>query len=290
MRGLTARVRSHRTLKAPAFQGLTTHLSTPRMNRRRRAPRSLAPRNLAPHVLDSRIIRVSPDIAQLKLGCSCAYVLGKGPEFWLVDTGTCWDWPLWRVLLPELGLSLDGCRGIVLTHAHPDHAGNAAWLARVTGAPLYAHPEEQPYLQGKSYASKAAPLWDGSNVMFGLGRGFMPVARCSTLSPIRDGDELATPSGTWRVIHTPGHTPGHIALYRAQDGVLLTGDALLNVHSFSRQEGLTLPLPIYATDVDQAQASVQKFASLPVTAVLPGHGNPLLGGAQTKLRAFLEGF
>jgi glyoxylase-like metal-dependent hydrolase (beta-lactamase superfamily II) len=102
------------------------------------------------------------------------------------------------------------------------------------------------------------------------------------LTPLKDGDEVFG----LRIVGTPGHTPGHVAVFDPATGVLVAGDALRTTG------GLVGPDPQYSEDMGQAAASVRKLAALDVRTILPGHGDPLTSGAAealSKLAASLKG-
>src|SRR5205807_838964 len=88
---------------------------------------------------------------------------------------------------------------------------------------------------------------------------------------------------TWRWIHTPGHTAGHVSFFREQDGVLLVGDAFCTTKPesfFAAMTGfpeLHGPPAYYTPDWDSAKTSVRKLAGLRPTVVAPGHGLPMQG-------------
>ncbi len=176
---------------------------------------------------------------------------------------------------------------IVLTHGHFDHAGAAKDLAEQRNVPVYAHTLEFPYLTGdKEYP---APDWKA-------GGGLMPLMS-PTLprGPIDLGPRLKALPGEgtelslaempgWKLIHTPGHTPGHVSFFRESDGTLLVGDAFCTTKpesffaaNFSQPAELHGPPSYFTSDWSAAKVSVRKLAALEPATVAPGHGKPLAG-------------
>lgn len=120
------------------------------------------------------------------------------------------------------------------------------------------------------------------------------MARMSTLYPRGpiDLDGILRPlpaDGTlaelpeWRWVHTPGHTDGHVSLYRPGDRALIVGDAFCTTQAESFMASMTQrpelhgPPAYFTTDWDAARASVRKLASLDPSVVAPGHGRPMTG-------------
>ncbi len=180
---------------------------------------------------------------------------------------------------------------IVLTHGHFDHAGAAKDLADEWNIPIYAHPLEFPYLTGqKEYP---APDWKaGGGVMPlmspTLPRG--PIDLRARLQPLpEEGAKLSqcvlTELPGWTLLHTPGHTPGHVSFFRESDGTLLVGDAFCTTKAesffaanFAQPAELHGPPSYFTSDWGAAMRSVRKLAGLQPKMVAPGHGKPL-GGA-----------
>ena len=161
-------------------------------------------------------------------------------------------------------------RAIVLTHVHPDHAGSAADLARMWGVTMYAHNDELPLPPSGRIIGALAQVerrW-----MFPSGQ--------DGLSPI--DPKVGVPGlSDWQVIPTPGHTPGHLALFREGDRALISGDAVLTVDlnslgdAMSQRHTLGGP-PRFATwNWRAATASVSELARLEPNVLAPGHGRPM---------------
>lgn len=176
---------------------------------------------------------------------------------------------------------------IVLTHGHFDHVSAARGLADRWNVPIYAHRFEFPYLTG-------AQAYPAPNV--GAGGGAMSLlSPMYPRSPVDLGARLrelptgASPGGLgelpgWEILHTPGHTPGHVSLFRGQDRTLLVGDAFCTTkpESFfeaavAQQPELHGPPAYFTSDWNQARQSVQRLATLNPSIVAPGHGKALSG-------------
>ncbi|TGD96267.1 MBL fold metallo-hydrolase [Methylobacterium nonmethylotrophicum] len=172
---------------------------------------------------------------------------------------------------------------IVLTHGHFDHVGVLEDLAGAWDAPVWAHLLERPYLDG----SAAYPPPDPS-----VGGGL--VARLLPLfptSPVDVGARLrllpedgsVPPLPGWRWIHTPGHAPGHVSLWRPADRTLIAGDAFVataqeSVYAVAVQAPEMHGPPRYlTTDWESAGRSVEALAQLEPELALTGHGRPLRG-------------
>ncbi|WP_210608225.1 MBL fold metallo-hydrolase [Priestia flexa] len=174
-------------------------------------------------------------------------------------------------------------KAIVLTHAHFDHIGSIIDLVDKWNVPVYAHELEMPYLTGQ----KNYPLPD-STVEGGL------VAKLSPLFPTEAIDlgtrvqalpkDGSIPNlANWKWIHTPGHTPGHISLFRHQDHALIAGDAFVTTKQeylldvLKQELEISGPPRYLTTDWTAAKQSVEKLHSLQPKLAVTGHGQPVSG-------------
>ncbi len=232
-----------------------------------------------------------------------AYLVRDGSSWILVDAGWTSDGPRIQVAVRSLlGHELVPS-AILLTHAHPDHDGSARELALAWGCPVFAHPAELPLATGDFAAMErhAGPLdrWLILPLMRAVGsrRREAALAGSSLAGIVRPlGPEGAIPGVEgWGWIHTPGHTPGHVAYVRTRDRVVLSGDAVLTLEVntwaglLRQRQGLSGP-PWYTTwDRQAAVASIVEIADLEPAVLGGGHGLPLAGpGTAATVQAFAE--
>jgi glyoxylase-like metal-dependent hydrolase (beta-lactamase superfamily II) len=172
-----------------------------------------------------------------------------------------------------------------MTHAHADHAGALEALAREWRVPIYAHNLELPYLNGTAAYPPPDP---------GVGGGIMPAL--SVLFPrgpfnvaswlqSLPSDKTVPGMPGWEWVHTPGHTPGHISLWRESDRTLIVGDAFVTTRQESVYSALTQkpemhgPPMYYTQNFEDAEMSVRRLAVLEPELVVTGHGRAARGEA-----------
>ena len=153
---------------------------------------------------------------------------------------------------------------LALTHVHADHQGVARAICERYQIPLACHTADVPAMQGSrpvvpdNFAIRAA-----TRIMGGPP---YPVARV-----LSDGDEIAG----FRVVHAPGHTPGHIILFREHDRVAIVGDVLNGMNLATAWPGLHEPPGFFTADATENRRSIRRLADLEPRVLCFGHGPPL---------------
>ena len=229
---------------------------------------------------------VASGVYRIPLSIVNAYMVGEpggGDRSWvLVDAG---------MSLSKSAILREAARvygkesrpaAIVLTHGHFDHVGSLATLAELWDVPVYAHTLELPYLTGRSDYPPPDPFVGGGamSLMSPL-YWRAPINLFSRVHALPAGAVPFLPG--WRWIHTPGHTPGHISLFREDDRALIAGDAFVTTKQESAYAALAQPPvvhgpPAYFTcDWQAAEQSVRRLADLNPEVAATGHGKPLSG-------------
>jgi glyoxylase-like metal-dependent hydrolase (beta-lactamase superfamily II) len=185
----------------------------------------------------------------------------------------------------QLGRKPNEIRTILLTHHHADHVGSLAALLASSGAAAWAHPIDAPIIAGdrpRPHANKSSFL----GLTLGPIADRLPQNHPPPARPSRDAtDGTVVPvAGGVQVIHTPGHTMGHVSyLMPGHGGVLFAGDAA--GHMFGK---LAKPLGMFTEDMDAAKESIRKLAALEFDTACFGHGGVLKGQANVEFRKYIE--
>ena len=167
-----------------------------------------------------------------------AYVLVRGKEIALVDTGLPNNGATFAETITTAGLGWEAVGHVILTHYHPDHVGSM-------GEVLAAAPQARVYAGAADMPQITSPR---------------------PLTPVAGGEEVFG----LQIIATPGHTPGHISVLDPVGSLLVVGDAMTNINHY-----LTGSNPQYTAGTAQANQSVKKLATLTFAKAVFGHGDPI---------------
>lgn len=209
------------------------------------------------------------------------YLLRSEDGWILIDTGMGFP-PVFAELaaaLAHVGVEPAQLRHILLTHVHPDHSGNAPQLARLSGAPIRVHRADVELLDRILRPGSAGRIGDTllaagadpdrvAEVVVAAARLFALFPPLTGALSLNHGDSFSTALGTLEVIHTPGHSPGHLCFYLPSRGLLISGDTVLQdiFPHIGFVDGHDC-LGDFLLALDRLQA-------LPGARVLPAHGQP----------------
>jgi glyoxylase-like metal-dependent hydrolase (beta-lactamase superfamily II) len=218
------------------------------------------------------------EMLELKANNGGAYhptVLHDEANVVLVDTGLPGYYSKLTELMGQIGLSADNLSAIVLTHQDIDHIGSLPQFLAAGGKKLdiYAHEADKPYIDGEIPLIKL-PAERLKMLLGQLSEEEASQYQSAFLRPtpenvnrtLSDGEILPF-SGGITVIHTPGHTPGHVCLYHHASKTLIAGDAMIV------QEGKLMgPNPSHTPDLNLALRSLGKLAAFDIDKVICYHG------------------
>lgn len=214
-----------------------------------------------------------------------AYLVEGAECLALIDTGLARSTDAVLRAIASLGRRPEDLREIVITHCHADHMGSLAEIAERTGAQVCVHAGDAAIVRGEQpmpeFRARGVFGWVASRVS-GMIMG-KPPKPSRVDRELQDGDELEV--GDLKVVHTPGHTAGHIALHMPSKRALFVGDAIFNFPVL----GLRPPAAMVSVDTAQAKESIRKLASLEPDIICFGHGSVLTQGAAARLHRFAKG-
>ncbi|MGD0032693.1 MBL fold metallo-hydrolase [Paenibacillus illinoisensis] len=188
----------------------------------------------------------------------------------LVDTGMIGQFAGLEAALNKEGVQLADVKRIILTHQDIDHIGNlGALLDAIPGLEVWAHADEIPYIKGEKPLIKFTPERRAmlpAPVLAQADQLLSQLPEIEISRVLEDGDMLPLQGGI-QVIHTPGHTPGHICLYFRESEFLLAADELRVV-----DDELVGPAPPATPDMPEALRSLKRLTGLKLNKVLCYHG------------------
>lgn len=243
---------------------------------------------------------VSTGVWGMKIVFVNVYMISRSPdskEWVLIDAGV----PGSSKKIIKMAEHLFGMNvppsAIILTHGHFDHVGSLKDLLKYWQAPVYAHHLELPYLTGKSAYPPPDPSVGGglmSSLSWAFPKG--PIDLGKKVKALPDNGQVPVLE-TWKYIHTPGHAPGHISLFRESDRTLIAGDAFVTTRqesafaSLTQKKYLSGPPRYFTNNWAAAEESVRKLADLKPAVAATGHGVPMSGEELTQdLKKLVENF
>ncbi|MFC9446754.1 MBL fold metallo-hydrolase [Bacillus cereus] len=184
----------------------------------------------------------------------------------LIDTGFPGQIEDIQVEMEKVGVSFDKLKVVILTHQDIDHIGSLPELLQRCGnnIKVYAHELDKPYIEGD------LPLLKDGNVE--------NPPKGNVSDTVIDGQELLYCGGIL-ILHTPGHTPGHISLYLKQSKTLIAGDSMYSVNGMLG--GIHAPTTI---NIKEAQQSLKKYLNLDIESVVCYHGGLSKGNINLQLQ------
>ena len=237
-------------------------------------------------------MKVAEGVEAIKL---TANVMGRESSiyltlFWddesvvLVDTGFPGMEQQIQEVAAKAGVPFERLNKVIITHQDIDHIGSLPKLLN-QNVEVLAHEGEKPYIQGDkplikadieklSKMTEALPEPQRTAIL----SVFTNPPKAKVDRTVSDGEELPDCGGIV-VIHTPGHTPGHICLYHKPSKTLVTGDALT-----ANESQLAGPNPSATYDLAEAIKSVKKIALFDIENVICYHGGVFQEDVQKQLQ------
>jgi glyoxylase-like metal-dependent hydrolase (beta-lactamase superfamily II) len=219
-----------------------------------------------------------------------SYLIVGSDGVTIIDAGLPGYWKPLQTELAALGKSLADVRALILTHGDTDHIGFAARLHRETGLAACIHEADvdRARLRVKKPNSGWGPVKIGplaGFLWYSALHGGLHIRPATELQTVADGAVLDVP-GSPRIIHTPGHTPGSIAVHVPALDALFVGDTMTTRNVLT---GVTGPKPApFTLEPGQALASLDRLVGVDATWVLPGHGTAWDGGVPEAVRLIRE--
>ncbi len=211
-----------------------------------------------------------------------AFLLDVDGDLTLVDT--LFETDARGVLEPisRIGRRVTDLKHIILTHGHRSHLGGLATLKRLSDAAVYAHEREADIVSGDRRAQpvtlrpmQSLRLWP---FQLGLAIGRPKHAPCPIDHVIGEGDHV----GPLRVLHAPGHSPGHLAFHWAERRFLIAGDAIATWPEFGAG------WKAFNLNEEEHAVSLRRLAELEADIVGVGHGEPISTGATDRVHSLVE--
>ncbi|MGZ8783227.1 MAG: MBL fold metallo-hydrolase [Gaiellaceae bacterium] len=211
-----------------------------------------------------------------------AFLLETNGELTLVDTLFEQDGRGVLDAIHKLGRSPRDLKRIVLTHAHRSHLGGLAALKRETGATVLAHEWEADVVAGDRPAQPVGLRPQAPLRTFPFQVGIFLNRPKHEPCPIDESVGEGAAAGPLRILHAPGHSPGHLAFTWPERGLLIAGDAIA---TWPRVEP---GWPAFTLNPEEHAETIRRFAELEAAIVGVGHGDPITVGAAERVHSLVR--
>lgn len=222
--------------------------------------------------------QISDNIYQVTLGIVNAFII-EDDGLTLIDCGYKNSADKIFSDIVKAGKNPNHIRQIILTHCHPDHAGSVGEIKRRLNVPVFAHSEDAKLIE--QGIGERLPVQLSPGVFNWLVYKLIIEPVNISIEPVKISEELKDNdiipvAGGLQIIHTPGHTAGHIALLQKNEGVLIAGDLCANV--------MGLGLSTVYEDRNKGIKSIEKIIRSDFDKAVFGHGSPIKKSAKSIIR------
>lgn len=218
-------------------------------------------------------------------------LLRDDQEVVLVDCGYPGFIPLLESAIHCYGLTFQDITRLIITHHDIDHLGSLAAIKRIyPHICIIAHEVEAPYIEGQLKAKRLLQAEDTLHFLPAEDKqqaeSFIAMLQAIEPTPVdvtvTNGEHLSW-SGGIEIIHTSGHTPGHLSLYLLESKTLISGDALV-----IEQGRLDLANPQYTLNLQEAVRSIERLLDYEIEQVICYHGGLYSGNVRQALQAIIR--
>ena len=220
-------------------------------------------------------VPITSQIYQVSLKIVNVFIIRIPTGLILIDTGPAGSKPLIFDAIKKLGYQAGDIKHIIVTHSHHDHSGSLADIVRETKATVYMHPHDAMLVRkGIAYRFQMKVM----NRLLGIATfgsriklPYINIKPVEQITEVNDNDWIPGPGGL-RVIHSPGHWPGQIALYYpGNGGVIIAADVAENYSQLKLSPGFQ--------DKDECLATIKKISGFNFNIAVFSHGEPILNNA-----------
>jgi glyoxylase-like metal-dependent hydrolase (beta-lactamase superfamily II) len=214
------------------------------------------------------------------------FLVEDGDRVTVVDAGHPTSWNSFRAALKRIGRSTDDVDAVVLTHGHFDHVGFSERARRELGVPVWVHENDVPLTKHPWRYDHERPR----SLYFATQLRALPIvaaylrSRSFWAPPVREVKRFTNGSlpvaGSPRVIPTPGHTHGHVALHFPDRDAIIVGDAFVTLDPYTARTGPRVVARAATTDSERALSSLDVLAQTGAQTAFVGHGEPWTGGVE----------